>query len=111
MTIINEKTMTKEEIKLRNDIWVEVHEVLADGVTFGSITHEAYKNMKAKIKGKWVEYDYLINSLLTSKKMVMKALEKNTGNTVIFLGRSKAIMNEEGKVEQLKKRNMFFKYI
>lgn len=65
--------------------------------------------MKAKIKGEWVAYDYAINTNLSTLDMVLNGLKEN-GKEAEFLGRSKAVMDPEGKVTQLHRRSMFFKF-
>lgn len=65
--------------------------------------------MEAKIKKEWIHYDYSINALFPDQ--IPKDYEEHTGRKIEYLGKSKAIQDENGKVIHLQTRHLFFKYI
>jgi hypothetical protein len=63
--------------------------------------------MKACIKKVWTEYNYAIDVYPTTRDLVIKGLESEN-YIVEYLGSSKAIMYDDGKIQHFKKRHLFF---
>lgn len=65
--------------------------------------------MQVNIKGDWIHYDYSIDLNHTKKDMVIKSLKESTGKDYEYLGSSKAIKREDGKILSPTKKCIFFK--
>ena len=64
--------------------------------------------MEAKIKGKWVEYDYSINAFYTINKKIEEQLSDDE-KIFKYLGKSKAVRDSNRNIMLLSKRHLFYK--